>query len=84
MTLTISIFLKFVQFSFVTGFENEANYEIHDCEALPVTLTDEEANEVSPEENSVTNSGDLNTELVWCLNGCKEVGCQMVWFSNAI
>ena len=29
-------------------------------------------------------SGDLNTELVWYLNGRKEVVCQMVWFSNTI
>ena len=48
--IACSIFLQFVQFSFVTGFENEANYEIHDCEALPVTVTDEEANMVSPGE----------------------------------
>ena len=27
---------------------------------------------------------DLNTKLVWYLNGQKEVGCQMVWFWNAI
>ena len=29
-------------------------------------------------------SGDLNTKLVWYLNSQKEVGCQMVWFLNAI
>ena len=27
---------------------------------------------------------DLNTELVWYLNGQKEVGHQIVWFPNAI
>ena len=27
---------------------------------------------------------DLNTKLVWYSNGWKEVGCQMVRFSNAI
>ena len=27
---------------------------------------------------------DLNTELVWYLNGRKEVGCQMVQYSNDI
>ena len=25
-------------------------------------------------------SGDLNTELVWYLNGRKQIGCQMVFF----
>ena len=29
-------------------------------------------------------SGDLNTKLVEYFNGWKEVGCLMVWFSNAI
>ena len=29
-------------------------------------------------------SRDLITQLVWYSNGWKEVGCQMVWFSNAI
>ena len=32
----------------------------------------------------ISYSGDLNTELVWFLNGRKEVGCQIVWFFNAI
>ena len=32
----------------------------------------------------VMYSGDLNTTLVWYLNGPKEVGCQMVWYLNAI
>ena len=29
-------------------------------------------------------SGDLNPKLVRYLNGQKEVGCQMVWYSNAL
>ena len=29
-------------------------------------------------------SGDLNTELVRYLNGSKEIGCQMVRYSNAV
>ena len=29
-------------------------------------------------------SGDLNTKLVQYSNGQKEVGCQMVWYLNAI
>ena len=29
-------------------------------------------------------SEDLNTKLVWYSNGRKEVGYQMVWFSNDI
>ena len=32
----------------------------------------------------MTNSGDLNTELLWYSNGRKEVGCQIVRFLNAI
>ena len=27
-------------------------------------------------------SRDLNTKLVWCSNGQKVVGCQMVWYLN--
>ena len=29
-------------------------------------------------------SGYLNTKLVWYSNGRNKVGCQMVWFLNAI
>ena len=29
-------------------------------------------------------SGDLKSDLVWTLNGPKEVGLQMVWISNGI
>ena len=32
----------------------------------------------------VRYNGNLNTELVWYFNVQKEVGCQMVWFLNAI
>ena len=48
-----------------------------------VTLMDKKGN-IKSDLNFSLNSGDLNTEQVWYLNGQKEVGCQMVWYSNAI
>ena len=35
-------------------------------------------------DEKVNYSGDLNPELVWFLNGQKEVRYQMAWFSNCI
>ena len=33
---------------------------------------------------TTTYSGDLKSDLVWILNGPKQVGLQMVWISNGI
>ena len=32
----------------------------------------------------ISYSGDLKSDLVWILNGSKQVGLQMVWISNGI